>query len=525
MLSTPRYAHSPVLTDPAPEGLQGIDTLTLMWDSDRRSGVVAVCLVLGVAFWLVAGDIRVPVPVRYDYDEGVYTATADAVAHGGRLYRDVFLSQPPLFVLTLRAMFGLGGASLPVARSTVVVFSMVWLIAILAILRARGSPGGGLLAVCLVLGRATFLHAARTVEMEVPSEALACAAVGLAAWGLRRPGRLRWAGAGILAALAMMTKLTAVAAVIPLIGAAVADPDPASRGRLRMIAAGSLLAFVALVPVVGVPGFVDQVFTFHVGLARRLGGSLLANVSAIGGFLIREWPLGLVALLGGYRAMASGTAFERTLVAWLAVDIVMLAALTPLWEHHFIILVSPIALLAGSFVRGQRRSDAQRTFITARGGLPGEPAPPIVGPRRARFATLVVLGACVIAYLGAGMSVAGRPSPSPELERVVDRIRRAVPPHAKVLTDDPMVAFLARRELVDGLIDSSLTRIWAGQISEDHLIASLGAGTNAVVLWRGTFQQYFPRLAPAAAGVFPVTETFSRGRALFLRRPGNAQHP
>jgi Dolichyl-phosphate-mannose-protein mannosyltransferase len=491
-----------------------------MWNSNR-SGVVALCLMLGVAVWLVAGDIRVPVPTRYDYDEGVYAATADAVAHGGRLYRDVFLSQPPLFVLTLRAMFGLGGASLAVARSTVVVFSTVWLIAILAILWARGSPGGGLLAVCLVLGRATFLDAARTVEMEVPSEALACAAVGLAAWGVRRPGHLWWAGAGILAALAMMTKLTAVTALIPLIGAAVSDPGPASRGRWPMLVAGSLLAFAVLLPVVGAPGFVDQVFTFHVALARRLGEPLAANAAAIGGFLVREWPLGLVALLGGYRAMASGTAFERALVGWLAVDIVMLAALTPLWAHHLILLVSPLGLLAGSVLRGQRRSDPNLTRAAARrSGSPGWPSAPVLGPRRgARLVTLVILGACVLAYLGVGMSAAGRPAPSTQLERVVDRISRAVPPHGKVLTDDPMVAFLARRGVVDGLIDSSLTRIWAGQISEDHLIATLGAsGTDAVVLWRGTFQQYFPRLAPAAASVFPVTETVSRGRVLFLKR-------
>ena len=94
----------------------------------NRGGAAALCLVLGVAVWLVVGQARVPVPLEYDYDEGVYAATADAVAHGGRLYHDVFLSQPPLFVLAIRAMFGVWGTSLATARSAAVVLAVVWLI-------------------------------------------------------------------------------------------------------------------------------------------------------------------------------------------------------------------------------------------------------------------------------------------------------------------------------------------------------------------------------------------------------------
>ncbi len=474
---------------------------------DNRGAAAALCLVLGVAVWLVVGQARVPVPLDYDYDEGVYVATADAVAHGGRLYHDVFLSQPPLFVLVIRAMFGLWGTSLVAARSTVVVFSTVWLIAILAILWARGSPWGGVVAVCLVLGSATFLKAAQTVQMEVPAEALACAAVGLAVWGLHRPGAACWAVAGFLVMLAAMTKLTAVTAVIPLMGAAASEHGPV-RWRGRMLAAGAFLALASLLPVVGTGGFVDQVFGFHLALARTLDESVASHVASIGQFVAGQWPLSVAALVGGWRAVTRGGAFGRALVAWFAVDSIMLAALKPLWTHHLIILVSPMGLLAGTALQpSQERSDHQ--------------ARPV-----ARLATLAVLAACTMIYLGVGISAVGRPIPSLQLEHVVRRITEAVPPEGRVLTDDPMVSFLAGRRVADGLVDSSLTRIWTGSISEKRLTSALYAkGTDAVVLWRGTFRQYFPTFESAAATAFPVTERVPGGRVLLLKPRGTTPGP
>ena len=489
---------------------------------------VALGLVLTVAAWLVAGNVQVPVPIRYDYDEGVYVATADAIASGSHLYRDIFLSQPPLFVLIIRATFRLWGTSLGVARSAVVILSVIWLLAMLAILWARGSPWGGVVAVCLVLGRATFLSAARTVQMEVPGEALACAAVALAAWGLRRPGNGWWAGAGILAALAAMTKLTAVTAVIPLIGAVASTDGPSSRWRLRMLAAGGLLALASLLPVVATGGFVDQVVAFHLALTRTLDTSAPTHLATIGWFLAAEWPLSLAALLGCWRALASGAAFERALIVWLAADLVVLAGLTPLWPHHLIILVSPMCLLAGAaFPRGrQPRLDLSRTDGADQvNGLPARLSALV--PGRAHGSRLVaLLAVCVTAYVGLAVSALSRPVPSPELAHVVRRIADAVPPGGKVLTDDPMVAFLARRQVADGLIDSSLTRIWVGHISQAQLVSALRArDTEAVVLWRGTFRRYFPGLRSAAAEVFAVAETFPGGRILLLKRHGATHSP
>jgi hypothetical protein len=122
-------------------------------------------------------------------------------------------------------------------------------------------------------------------------------------------------------------------------------------------------------------------------------------------------------------------------------------------------------------------------------------------------------------YLVLGASTARPVSASPPLWAAVARIAAAVPPEGEVLTDDPMLPFLARRPVAGRLIDTSLTRIWSGQIDEDGLDAALsGDRTDAVVFWRGTFRDYFPRLEAAAAALFRDRIQSRPGRVLFLNR-------
>ncbi|HET9000529.1 MAG TPA: glycosyltransferase family 39 protein [bacterium] len=466
----------------------------------HRSTAVVLGLIAAAAVLQVVGAARVPVPVHYDYDEGVYAATADAVGHGGRLYQDVFVSQPPVLILTIRGMFALLGTSLPVARSTVVLSSALWLIAILAMLVARGCPWGGALAVCLLIGRPVFLVMARTVEMEVPSEALACAAFALAAWGARRPGPVWWAGAGALAVLALMTKLTAATCLLPLAGAAITH-GPALGRRLALMAAGAVLATGVLLPFIATAGFLDQVFAFHVVLARAHPQSPLTHAATIARFLTSQWPVSAAGAFGLWWSIRSGTWLDRALVVWLAADCAVLIGLTPLWEHHLIILMSPLALLAGKAL------DRIGVWI-ARSG------------EGARLATRAGLAAVIAAYLIWGVSAVPKPASSGELERAVAQIGGAVPAGGKILTDDPMVAFLARRPLAAGLVDTSLARIWAGEITEAKLLPLLHEnGTDAVVFWRGTFRAYFPRLEPAAASLFPVAVAARGGRVLLFKVP------
>ncbi|HLW60076.1 MAG TPA: glycosyltransferase family 39 protein [bacterium] len=467
---------------------------------------VGICLIAAHTAWQLDQVVRTPIPARYDYDEGVYAATADAVAGGDRLYRDVFLSQPPVLIVAMRGMFRLLGPSLVAARGTVVLSSAVYLLAILTLLSTRGSPGGGVLAVCLLLGRPTFLTMSHTVEMELPGEALACTALALAVMGRRR-GWGWWAAAGGAATLASMTKLTAVTCLIPLAGAVALERREGLPGRCAAVGVGILAAAFMLIPVVALPGFRDQVFGFHLLLAHALHQTASAHAAVLGRFLLAEWPLSGLGLLGTWWAVREGRWLERALVVWLAADCGGLIVLTPLWDHHLPILFSPLALLAG-LVLG-------RVAAWATAGGPAW--------RPARYAAVAVGG---IGFLAVALAAMPPMHASAELGRAVTRLAGALPTNGKVLSDDPMVAFLAHRALAARLIDTSLTRIWVGQISEGQLAAALREErTAAVVLWRGTFRQYFPRFTAAAVRLFPIEARSGRGRVVLLMREAAPSRP
>jgi 4-amino-4-deoxy-L-arabinose transferase-like glycosyltransferase len=463
--------------------------------------LVALSLILAHTGWQTWHIASSPYPARYDYDEGVYAETAAAAAVGVRLYAGVFLSQPPLLPLALAEAYRVAGPSLAAARDTIVAFSLFWLLSIFAIPAGGGRPRAGALAVLALVGSPVFLTATHTVQMEAPSEALAAAAVALAVLGLRRPGMLWWAAAGATWGLAVMTKLTAAVSIAPLVVAAVVGPDHRGpvlpwTGRMGALAVGAVGAIAPFLPVRNLTPFVAQVLLFHLSVARHLGPDPVGRLRLAMGFLATGFPLLIAAGFGVRLALRGRGPVERMLVAWLGAALAASLALRPLWPHHLAILLSPLALLAG----GALDRLVERATGAARGAV----------------ACAAVAG--VAAYCLAGVVVSGLPASSADLREVSARIVEVLPPTGAILTDDPLVAFLAQRPVPPEFIDTSIARLRAGQLSRPRLDAALRDGRiGAVLFWRGTFAQEFPGLASEAAVLFPIRAMSRAGRVLRVR--------
>jgi hypothetical protein len=139
---------------------------------------------------------------------------------------------------------------------------------------------------------------------------------------------------------------------------------------------------------------------------------------------------------------------------------------------------------------------------------------------RLRPVLVAGLGAALLAgFVTAALPFLGPARATSDLEAAVQELVRRLPSERAVLSDDPMVAFLAGHPLAGRLIDTSLTRIWAGDISESTLQAAVGnETTDGIVLWRGTFRRYFPEVWPSAERSFARRTAFSGGRLLLLVR-------
>jgi len=479
----------------------------------RRWAALAACVVVGFGAWQVWQIAKTPYPAQYDYDEGVYAETAAASARGERLYTEVFLSQPPALIDALRAVYRVRGTTLPASRGTVLLIVILWLPALFVIPAATGRPRAGALAVCAALGNAAFATAAHTVQMDGPSEALSAVALALAVLGSRGDALLWWVAAGAAWTLAVLTKLTALPALVPLVLVALtapraAGPLPARRvrlARLGAILAGAAASAAPFLPSVWTPAFVAQAVRFHLAAGQAVGIAPAANLVAEARFLGVAWPLAAAAAVGVWatlralRAPGHAAWLFRVCLVWLGAEAAALAAITPLWPHHFLLLLSPLALLGGAGV------DA----ALAHGGAV---------PRRA---VGVAAAVAVLAYVVAGAGPATALGNSALLRGAAQTLVRSVPADGTVLTDDPVVAFLAGRRVPPGLIDTSLARIASRNLTEETLDAALSDGTvrvRAVVLWRGTFRRAFPGFVARASARFPLAQGEGGGRLLLLER-------
>lgn len=502
-------------------------------DRTRRVAAAAACFVIAYTAWQAWQVAEAPYPAQYDYDEGVYAETAAAWLRGARPYTDIFLSQPPAFIAAVRAAYRVGGQNMATARAPAILGSTIWLAALFSIPAAVGRPRAGLFAVCAAAGNAVFSVASHTVQTDGPSEALVAAAVALAVVGVRGE-TLPWIAVGIAWALAVLTKLTALTGVLPLVLIAVISlphvvvrqgPGTPARDhglrpgawRAKRLAAGGIGAVAtvaAFLPTIWTPAFPTEVIRYHVVAARVIGPAPAANVAAELAFLVGAWPLsaaaaaGVAAALGGRRrgltdageSPAAGW-LPPVLLVWLAAECTALAALTPLWQHHLILLVSPLALLAGMGVDAVlARADVLRPSVA------------------------VVAAAAVVAYVVAGAGTVSGSSAA--LGGASEALARAVPPEGEVVTDDPLVPFLAGRRVPAALIDTSTVRIQSRGVTEQSLDDALARpGVHAVVLWRGTFRAMLPGFVARAAALFPVAVASDGARRVLVRRAEGRRAP
>lgn len=437
-------------------------------------------------------------PQQYDYDEGVYAETA-LVAPPSSLYRETFLSQPPLLVLLLRLAFHAGSPTLVTARLLIVAFSVLWLLALVSLGSSGGRPWTGVFAVAGLLLSPLVLREAHTAHMEVPSEALAALAVALPARDPRLP--VWWAASGAVLAVAVATKLSAVLALAPLAVLGIRSVPSAERARVASGFLGALLGLSAALaaPFAGREAL-HQVVTYHAHLLTGLGPDLKAHAAAIGRGLASQGLLAGGAALGVAVAARSKDTLDLLSIAWLASAGSALFVLTPLWTHHLVFLLSPLALLAGG--------GAERLLAS----LPD---------RARRVAPGAVAGVLALSLLSPPWGIA----PGGDLEAMVARVRASLPPSELLLTDDPMVAFLARRGVPPALVDTSVARIRAGDLSQRTVEAVLGdPRIGGVVLWRGTFAGAFPELVAEAGKAFPVHVAVGRGQ-LWLRTSAASASP
>lgn len=343
----------------------------------------------GFAFFALAFLLRAPfLSVRFaPWDESYYASVARMTAEGSRLYSELGYLRPPGLNLAYETAYRLSGfTGLPYDFT-------VRLLSTLAVAAAVGLLGQylfrrlGPLPTAIACGLAALMSASMTLQNEANSETwmmlpyTASAVLVLLAAEVRT-GRRRTAlvlAAGALTAAAALFKEVALVGLALPLGAVFVSPR---RGREWLTdialffggaaAAGALTIGILAVTGEAVPYLYYTWFTrllYVSGTQERVGplAILRPQLTLVRDALVIPLCLataGGVAALTTGRSRTEGSRAARGLVAfafvWLAVSAVGVAASGRYYQHYFIQMTIPLALLAGAAARLAMSSSAVR---------------------------------------------------------------------------------------------------------------------------------------------------------------------
>lgn len=415
--------------------------------------VGALGLIVAAAAYVYTRDLH----TYPNFDEGNYLGSLDALRHGQALGKDVFLDQPPGWYLLLVGVSYPFGNSVSGVRVGLTVVTLFAILAAYACGRVAGGPLAGVIAAGVMAVARPLPSFAGLVESEPASAALAVVAVALGVYAYR--GRFRpWAAftAGLALAASTTVKLPGATAALPIAVLAISGSGPLLR-RLVLPVGGAALVVAALALAYRnvLSQIWDGVFTSH---TRILGTTTAtSNLHRAATFVDPRTPFGCLVIGGALASIIVAVrGCDRRLLGalwlWAVAGYAFVLAMHPLSDHHLVFLAVTLALPSGVGLG----------LLATRAGIP-----------RPAVAALTLV---VAAFFAAGVVknrieiVGGNVPEPPEIHWAVTQLRMHTRPQQLVVSDLPIVPYLARRQMPGQLISTSIARIAMEGLSPQEVL-------------------------------------------------------
>ena len=458
--------------------------------------LAALALVL-VAFNLRLYNLGVPFD-RDGYDEGVYWQTLRAMSAGHPLYYQTFYSQPPFFMLSVYPFFALLGKTLWSARFGIVLVSLLALPGAFLLGKALNGRVGAIAALLLLAIDPLYLAQSQTLQAEAPSVAFELLAVGLVYFWWEHPegssGVVLAALTGIAASLSILSKFFGFACLVPIGLLLLARlwqlwRKPRAERRLLVdllpigagILAFALTSFVVLLPFLGAfHQMMASVVHFHTAAAALDKGTQDQNFKVMQGLLTSI--MAIAAFYGALVALLRGDWRVIPLIAWLLASIYLLYAQIPLFHHHLVILIPPLASLAVIGIGGKMSPIAFGEGVKNRALVAKNRRWHRTHPDRGHG--LLERSRSISHLRNDGISAQN--SQTRTLEQVATELQSQITPGELVITDAQFAAGLANRNTPPSLVDTSLVRISTSYLTVQQLIdAASSPQVHAVLFFTG----------------------------------------
>jgi 4-amino-4-deoxy-L-arabinose transferase-like glycosyltransferase len=420
---------------------------------------------------------------RTTFDEGVYLLSLDELRHGQALGREVFTSQGPGFYVLLQAIGAIFGVSVSGVRLGIVTLDAIGAVFAFLLGRRLAGPLGGLACAGMIAIAPKLGDFGGRIFADQCAMVLVIVALWLVAIGHPLP-------AGAVFAAAVLVKLNALTA-LPTLVVLLALERRRARAFLESAAGGLILVAVfALVYIRDLGSIWSDAVSYHVDSSRRINGPLVGRHEFEGFFALKTpflWlTLAAVALLP--------LVWRRVWPFWLWAILAAAFVLRyqPLRDNHLLVLpyafAIPVGLSLGLALQRLR--------------------PRLLAPALAAGALLLAAG--WVQQLHRVRE--DRQPEDPVLIAAAKRLDQLTRPDQLVISDQPIVAFLAHRRVPGKYVDTASLRFDTGSLTEPEVLRD-AAGVAALFAGRAFYER--PTLMAELPERFRHRLTLPGGASIF----------
>ena len=403
-----------------------------------------------------------------DYDEGVYIATVRSLTHHFPLYSKTYDSQGPLFFYLAEIVYRLSPTIqalrlIPVACSLIVIA-----VAYQLSRKYFGMPAAIFSGAYLAID-SYFLTTSRSFQLDIPWLAFTTVSFYFLLCSDETRRRKDVVLSAVFFALSLQIKLNPTFGIVIICHLLIrlVSEGPTAIKRFLYFVFLPLLFFLIAIPIHEWGAFYASNFRLHTSHLSTLSLSPWL-----------QWPRRLLLsherflLLLDTAVFASGLAwvcrhkmrlatllskniFLTLSLVWLFLTTVVFDFYNPLFPHHFVFFILPAVMVASSIVPRVYRAVSNRPLLKTAGVM--------------LFGVVIAYSAWKETKITSVLYPAASPYYRTQLA-VAQYLERHTAPNDYVITDDPLVLYLANRETPPELVDTSFVRLQSGGLTSAELI-------------------------------------------------------
>jgi hypothetical protein len=417
-----------------------------------RGGLVAAELAALAA--IIAAHVvllTVLLHTRTTFDEGVYLLSLEELRHGLALGREVFTSQGPGFYLILQAIGAVFGVSVSDVRLGIVTLDAVGVLFAFLLGRRLAGPFGGLACAGLIAIAPKLGDFGGRVFADQCAMVLVVGALLLVA--VRQP-----LAAGAVFAAAVLVKLNALTA-LPSVVALLALERRRTRALVEAAAGAiALVGIFALVYRRDLGGIWDGAVAYHADV-RNING-LDGRHQFFGFFAVRTPFLWLTIAALALLPLVWRRVWPFWI--WALLASVFVLRYQPLRDNHLLVLPYSFAVPAGLSLALALRRLPPRLLAVALG----------VG-------TLLLVAGWIQQLHRVRLD---KLPEDPALVAAATKLRELTRPDQIVISDQPIVPFLAHRRVPGNYVDTASLRFDTGSLTQTEVLRD---AANVAALYAG----------------------------------------